>query len=106
MLIFLASHSRYDHYREDKSFRNFLGPSKRESELIDLGIGQLQGFGGYWRMVCRRRPGIAAIALAFCSAETLQGLSPYVRGGVTPNATFLGHSVSLVPLPSLLIESD
>ena len=56
-------------------------------------------------MVCRGRPSIASVALGFYLADDdFQGLSPYVRGGVTPDATFLGHSVGLVPLPSLLIS--
>ena len=58
-------------------------------------------------MVCRGRPSTVSIALGVDLADdNFQGLSPYVRGGVRPNATFLGHSVSLVPLQSLLIQLD
>lgn len=57
-------------------------------------------------MVCYGRPSIASTTLDECLAEKRQGQSPYVRGGVTPNATFLGHSVSTNSQPSLLIDLD
>lgn len=56
-------------------------------------------------MVCRGRPSTASVSLWFYLADNyFQGLSPYVRGGVRPDATFLGHSVGLVPLPSWLLS--
>ena len=55
-------------------------------------------------MVCRGRSSIASIALGLNLADhNFQGLSPYVRGGVTPDATFLGHSVGLFSLPNRLM---
>ena len=55
-------------------------------------------------MVCRGWSSIASVALGLNLADdSFQGLSPYVRGGVTADATFLGHSVGLVSLPNRLM---